>query len=209
MRRSRPNKHTQVSQSTGKSSHLRIIGGKWRSRKLQFQEAEGLRPTTDRIRETVFNWLSPYIYDARCLDVFSGSGALGLESLSRGASNAIFLEKNKYAAQSIKQNLSLLQANNGQVFHTDSLDWLNMPNGQTFDIVFLDPPFHKGLISPCCQLLEQNGWLEDHAKIYIEMEAGQTINNLPASWCLLKEKQGGQVQFKLYSRGQAVADDSE
>jgi 16S rRNA (guanine966-N2)-methyltransferase len=209
MKRPKPSKLARASTSSGTVSQLRIIGGKWRSRKLQFKGTEGLRPTTDRIRETLFNWLSPYIYDAQCLDVFSGSGALGLESLSRGANSVIFLEKNKLAAQSIKQNLSLLQADQGHVFHADSLDWLGLTNGQTFDIVFLDPPFHKGLVSPCCQLLEKNGWLSENALVYVEMEAGETIMPLPASWHLLKEKQGGQVQFKLYSKYHATAEERE
>ncbi len=194
----RPKKPHSHKSKQEKTSELRIIGGKWRSRRLRFTGAEGLRPTTDRVRETLFNWLAPYTHDAHCLDVFSGSGALGLETLSRGASEVVFLEKNKVAASSIKQNLETLGSDKGHVIHTDSLNWLATQPAQPFDIVFLDPPFHNGLLEPCYKLLSSQGWLADNALIYIEMEQGLSIEDLPNNWHLSKERHAGQVIIQLY-----------
>src|SRR5690606_3705719 len=127
-------------------NQLRIIGGQWRGRKLRFPDVEGLRPTGDRIRETLFNWLAPELPGARCLDLFAGSGSLGLEALSRGAAASWMLERDAHAAGCLRENLQLLAADGGVVQHLDSLTHLRQGNAeQPFDVIFIDPPFDRNL----------------------------------------------------------------
>ncbi|MGE4801145.1 16S rRNA (guanine(966)-N(2))-methyltransferase [Yersinia hibernica] len=183
------------------AGQIRIIGGKWRGRKLPVPDSPGLRPTTDRVRETLFNWLAPMIQGARCLDCFAGSGALGLEALSRYAGEATLLEADRHVAKQLSSNLALLHADNGQVVNTNSLQWLAQP-GQPFDLVFLDPPFRKGLLTDTINLLEQFNWLTADAWIYVEAEAESTAADVPASWQLHREKIAGQVAYRLYIRRQ-------
>ena len=180
----------------GGSNTLRIIGGRWRGRKLRFADGEGLRPTTDRVRETVFNWLQPVIAGARCLDLFSGSGALGLEALSRGAGEVLFIERNPQAVKALQGNLALLQAEGAEVRQGDALAYLRS-EPRPFDVVFLDPPFRQDLLVPALRLLAEGGWLADHARIYIELEAEQGEPELPVGWELLRSKQAGQVAYHL------------
>lgn len=182
--------------SKGGASKLRIIGGEWRSRQLPIIELDGLRPTTDRVRETVFNWLSFEIPGARCLDLFSGSGALGLEALSRGAKECTFVELNRSVAQQIERNLSTLQANNGTVHNSDALSFLQA-NPAPFDVIFLDPPFRKGLLEQVLPKLDER-WLAANAYIYIERESEAQLSLLPDHWQLKKEKRAGQLTFALY-----------
>lgn len=193
------------SQSAGQ---IRIIGGKWRGRKLPVPDSPGLRPTTDRVRETLFNWLAPMIQGARCLDCFAGSGALGLEALSRYAGEAILLEADRHVAKQLSSNLTLLSAENGQVVHTNSLQWLAQP-GQPFDLVFLDPPFRKDLLAETINLLEQFNWLAAEAWIYVEAEAESAAADVPASWQLHREKIAGQVAYRLYIRNKPTHQDAE
>lgn len=193
------------SQSAGQ---IRIIGGKWRGRKLPVPDSPGLRPTTDRVRETLFNWLAPMIQGARCLDCFAGSGALGLEALSRYAGEAILLEADRHVAKQLSSNLTLLSAENGQVVHTNSLQWLAQP-GQPFNLVFLDPPFRKGLLAETIDLLEQFNWLAADAWIYVEAEAESAAADVPASWQLHREKIAGQVAYRLYIRNKPTHQDAE
>jgi 16S rRNA (guanine966-N2)-methyltransferase len=180
------------------AGQIRIIGGKWRGRKLPVPDSPGLRPTTDRVRETLFNWLAPIIQGARCLDCFAGSGALGLEALSRYAHEAVLLEADRHVATQLSSNLTLLNAENGQVVNTNSLQWLAQP-GQPFDLVFLDPPFRKGLLAETIDLLEKFNWLAADAWIYVEAEAESTAAYVPASWQLHREKIAGQVTYRLYT----------
>lgn len=180
------------------AGQIRIIGGQWRGRKLPVPNSEGLRPTTDRVRETLFNWLAPVIHGARCLDCFAGSGALGLEALSRYAESATLLEYERPVAQQLSKNLALLQGN-GDVIHTNALTWL-AGSGRPFDVVFLDPPFRKGLLADSVTLLEQQGWLADEAWIYVEAEAESAATDVPATWTLHREKVAGQVAYRLYTR---------
>jgi len=187
------------SNSQAKSGNIRIIAGKYRGRKLTVLDVEGLRPTTDRVKETVFNWLMPYITDAKCLDCFAGSGGLGFEALSRGAKQVTFLELNKKAAQQLKLNLQTLQAQHGEVVNTDSLHYLNSITQQV-DIAFIDPPFRQDLLTDTITKLSQ-GWLAENALIYIEAEREAKITNLPKNWQLLKEKIAGQVAYRLYQNG--------
>lgn len=180
-------------------SNQRIIGGQWRSRRLSFPDAPGLRPTPDRVRETLYNWLAPHIDGARLLDCFAGSGALFLEGLSRGAGSGIALELERHAADSLRANLQLLQASQAEVTQTDSLRWLDRPADRQFDLVLLDPPFHRDLLQQACQLLEDNGWLAEQALVYTESEQPPSSLGLPARWQLHREKHTGQVYYALWT----------
>lgn len=180
----------------GGSNTLRIIGGEWRGRKLRFADGEGLRPTTDRVRETLFNWLQPIIAGARCLDLFSGSGALGLEALSRGAAEVVFVDTNPKAIAALKENLALLKANNATVTRGDALAYLQ-GDARPFDVVFLDPPFRKDLLQPALQQLSSGGWLAPGARIYLELESELGDPQLPEDWELLRSKHAGQVAYHL------------
>ncbi|UNK27983.1 16S rRNA (guanine(966)-N(2))-methyltransferase [Serratia plymuthica] len=189
------------------AGQIRIIGGQWRGRKLPVPNSPGLRPTTDRVRETLFNWLAPVIQGARCLDCFAGSGALGLEALSRYAGSATLLEFERPVAQQLEKNLALLQGK-GTVVNTNTLSWL-AGNGQPFDVVFLDPPFRKGLLAETVTLLEQQGWLADEAWIYVEAEAENAAADVPANWQLHREKVAGQVAYRLYVRSQEKTNNAD
>lgn len=181
------------------SGQIRIIGGQWRGRKLPVPDSPGLRPTTDRVRETLFNWLAPHMVDARCLDCFAGSGALGLEALSRYAANVTLLEMERHVAQQLQKNLATLSARNAQVVNTNSLTFLAQP-GTPHDVVFIDPPFRKGLLEETLSLLENNGWLADDALVYVESEVENGLPPVPAHWELHREKVAGQVAYRLYHR---------
>lgn len=182
------------------NNELRIIGGRWRGRKFRFAEVEGLRPTGDRIRETLFNWLAPELEGARCLDLFSGSGALGLEALSRGALACLLCERDPKAAALLRQNLQLLSASNGEVKEGDCLSMLGRGNsGPLYQVAFIDPPFHLKLWQACIDALEAGGWLTDMASIYIE--SGLNIPyEVPTNWVLHRDKRAGQVSYRLYYR---------
>ena len=180
----------------------RIIGGKWRGRRIKFDAADGLRPTTDRIRETVFNWLQPYIYHCRCLDVFAGSGVLGFEALSRGAQYAAFIEQNKKTVERLKDNIRTLAIENASVYHHDALSWLQTAEAvkredDKFDLVFLDPPVDSDLLAKSCKLLSTSGCLAKDAIIYVEHNRDTAIE-LPENWVALKEKKAGQVAYRLF-----------
>ncbi|WP_151883841.1 16S rRNA (guanine(966)-N(2))-methyltransferase RsmD, partial [Pseudomonas putida] len=173
----------------------------WRSRRLAVPEGEGLRPTPDRVRETVFNWLAPYIEGAHVLDAFTGSGALVLEALSRGAEDAVALDSNPAAIANLKNNLEILRCPRGQILQTDALRYLQGQAKQQFDVVFLDPPFHQDLLANTCDLLEQNQWLNEQAWVYTESEAAPSTLQLPGNWRLHREKKTGQVHYALWQRG--------
>ncbi|ELY4774153.1 16S rRNA (guanine(966)-N(2))-methyltransferase [Cronobacter turicensis] len=190
------------------SGQIRIIGGQWRGRKLPVPDSPGLRPTTDRVRETLFNWLAPYLVGARCLDCFAGSGALGLEALSRYAANATLLEMERGVAQQLQKNLATLKFSAAKVVNTNTLNFLSQ-NGEPHDIVFVDPPFRKGLLEETLNLLETRGWLAPQALIYVESEVENGLPPVPASWQLHREKVAGQVAYRLYlreSQGEQNAD---
>tara|TARA_R110000751_G_scaffold66696_1_gene136128 strand:+ start:459 stop:1049 length:591 start_codon:yes stop_codon:yes gene_type:complete len=184
------------SDKNASKGQIRIIAGQFRGRKLPVLMADGLRPTTDRVKETVFNWLMPYIQDANCLDCFAGSGGLGFEAISRGASAVTLVELNKLAAQLLKDNKALLKADNIQVIQQNALDFLHS-NQQSYSLVFIDPPFRKGLAQQTAQLLSEKG-LTDDALIYVEMETDHNTQIMPSHWQLLKEKVAGQVVYRLY-----------
>lgn len=182
--------------SKSKSGQIRIIGGAWRGRKLRFSTYAGLRPTPDRVRETLFSWLQPVILNARCLDLFSGSGALGFEASSRGAAQVVMVERNLQACREIRIQLEILAARGVEVITADSLAYLR-GSARDFDIVFLDPPFDSGLLEPCCQYLESSGWLVPGAYIYLEARGRNSLPSLPSNWNLLRSKQAGEVGYYL------------
>ncbi|MFC0138934.1 16S rRNA (guanine(966)-N(2))-methyltransferase [Erwinia mallotivora] len=183
----------------GGPGQIRIIGGLWRGRKLPVPDSAGLRPTTDRVRETLFNWLAADIQGARCLDCFAGSGALGLEALSRHAASATLLELERPVAQQLEKNLTTLGATTGKVINTNTLQYLAQP-GEPYDLVFIDPPFRKGLLEQTLSQLESGGWLSDQALIYVESEVENGMPAVPGRWQLHREKVAGQVAYRLYVR---------
>lgn len=190
-------KKSQTQQAKGE---VRIIAGLWRGRKLPVLNAEGLRPTGDRVKETLFNWLMPYIHQAECLDGFAGSGSLGFEALSRQAKKVTFLELDKTVANQLKKNLQTLKcsAEQADVINQSSLDFLKQIQNQPhFDVVFLDPPFYFGLAEQAISLLAENNWLRPNALIYVETEKDKPLIT-PENWTLLKEKNTGMVSYRLY-----------
>ncbi|QCJ71368.1 16S rRNA (guanine(966)-N(2))-methyltransferase RsmD [Providencia heimbachae] len=184
---------------TASLGQIRIIGGTWRGRKLPVRDSEGLRPTTDRVKETLFNWLMPVIREARCLDCYAGSGSLGFEALSRLADNVTFIELDKQNTQLLIENKARLQATHATVINNSCLSVLAQA-GTPFDVVFIDPPFRKGLLNETVQLLEKNHWLADESWIYIESEAELPLTDIPANWQLHREKIAGQVAYRLFIR---------
>jgi 16S rRNA (guanine966-N2)-methyltransferase len=177
---------------------VRIIGGQWRGRKLHFPAVAGLRPTPDRVRETVFNWLMPVIRDARCLDLFAGSGALGIEALSRGAAHVTFVDQNPTVVSYLKEQIAMLDAiNKAEVYCSEAIGWSTTSR---FNIIFIDPPFNQNLIEPCCRQLIKSNLLAPEAYIYIEAEATLKRLPIPTDWELLKTKVAGQVGYHLFFR---------
>lgn len=188
--------HKNTSCYTGQ---IRIIGGQWRGRKLLVPNSPGLRPTTNRMRETLSNWLAPVLHGANCLDCFAGSGALGLEALSRAAASVTLLEQDRTVSTQLAKNLQLLSAQQARVVTIDSLRWLAQP-GDKFNVVFIDPPFRQGMIDDTVSLLERYHRLNDEAWIYIESETKGPIPTVPAHWQLHREKVAWRVAYRLYIR---------
>lgn len=181
--------------------YVRIIGGQWRGRKIAIPPVLKLRPTPDRVRETLFNWLMPVIAGARCLDLFAGSGALGLEALSRGAHFVSFIDNDRKVIDHLHYYLRELGANNATVQQADSR--FSLPKNepfQPFDIVFLDPPFHQNEIVPCLEWLKQPGWLAPNALIYIEVEADWPGWSMLQEWQVVRSQRAGQVSYSLIRR---------
>ena len=183
----------------GNTRVIRIIGGTWRGRRFRFADVPDIRPTPDRVRETLFNWLGSRVIGARCLDLFAGSGALGFEALSRGAASAVFVEQSAVAARALTELRATLDAQGAHVEREDAFRFLRRAP-TPFDIVFLDPPFAAGLLSKSAELLEAHGWLAPEALIYVESAAREPLPPLPASWQSLKAKQAGEVGYHLFAR---------
>jgi len=179
-------------------NQVRIIGGEHRGRKLIFPDIPGLRPTGDRIRETLFNWLQPSLTGASCLDLFAGSGALGLEAASRGAGRVVMLDRSPVVVDQLRQNISLLSLDQTQVEQADAITWLQRP-AQQFDIVFIDPPFADELVQSACHGLVAGGWLRPDALLYLELDVASAPPELPPTLTILKEKKAGQVAYYLCS----------
>jgi 16S rRNA (guanine966-N2)-methyltransferase len=176
---------------------LRIIAGSWRGRKLAVLDLEGLRPTPDRVRETVFNWLQPHLGQSRCLDLFAGTGALGLEAASRGAGHVSLVELNSKAAMQLRTHCQTLSAEQCEVHLQAATDFLNQ-HQQQYDIVFIDPPYQSDYWSEVAEQLIATGSLADDALIYLEYPRQLDKPLLPAQWQLIKEKKAGAVNYCLF-----------
>ncbi|MEO0369119.1 MAG: 16S rRNA (guanine(966)-N(2))-methyltransferase RsmD [Pseudomonadota bacterium] len=180
-------------------SSIRIIGGEWRGTKLEVLDVAGLRPTTDRVRETLFNWLQAYIAGATCLDLYAGTGALGLEALSRGADHVTFFELNGRVAKQINQHLNKLQATDrGTVQTGDTRHLLSNSTPLKYDLVFVDPPFSDQLIESTILSLADKGWLNKQGLLYLESDANTEQAKLPNFFKPLREKRAGTARYALY-----------
>lgn len=177
---------------------IRVIGGRWRGRRIILPSEADIRPTPDRARETLFNWLAPVIDGMKCLDLFAGSGALGIEALSRGASETWFIEKNELVAAHLSETLQRLECGSARVITADAAHFLEK-EAVCFDLVLLDPPFDGIDLGNLCTLLEA-GWLSSGAYIYLEMHRRTELPGLPANWTAIREKTAGQVRFALAKR---------
>ena len=186
-------------QPSSTSGRVRLIGGQWRHRSLDFPVVDAVRPTPDRVRETLFNWLAPTLPGSRCLDLFAGSGALGLEALSRGADHSTFVDSSSALTRALRRNLGILDAANGEVIESDVMTYLRASAGSAVDLVFLDPPFRAGLIQPVCDLLASRSWLRGHGHLYLEHESDAPEPHLPREWQLHRRKTAGQVCYSLYA----------
>ncbi|MFV1997178.1 MAG: 16S rRNA (guanine(966)-N(2))-methyltransferase RsmD [Acidiferrobacterales bacterium] len=176
---------------------LRIIGGEWRGRRINVIDSEGLRPTPDRVRETVFNWLQAWVPGARCLDLFAGTGALCLEALSRGAKWAVMVEKSARVARNLQQNVAQLGTDAATVVNDDSQHYLK-GQVEVFDIVFVDPPFKRSdLIEVSMATLNERGWVKTGSWVYIESTSESGAPILPSGWTLMHSKIAGQVGYHL------------
>lgn len=182
-----------------RKNEIRIIGGLWRSRRLAFPSSEGLRPTPDRVRETLFNWLRSEVEGSVCLDLYAGSGALGFEAASRGASQVVMVESQPDVLRALKENCSRLDARQVQVIGGCAKDYLGR-DPESFDLVFLDPPFRRGWLARSAALLEARNWLGPSALIYLEGERGMDFSLLPSNWSTLREGVAGEVAFRLCRR---------
>lgn len=193
----RPRPQRAVGMSTGRArNELRIIGGAWRGRRIRFAPVAALRPSPDRVRETLFNWLREEVPGSRCLDLFAGSGALGIEALSRGAAHTLFVDCDSAVVRELRANLTLLGAQNAELLREDALRFLQ-GTPRKFDIVFLDPPFASGCLPEVCRLLDGRGWLAPGAYIYLEQSAREPLDGLPEGWALLRSKRAGEVGYHL------------
>ena len=181
-------------------NQLRIIGGEHRGRRLHFPDGQGLRPTADRVRETLFNWLRGGVEAARVLDLFAGSGALGLEALSRGAAGVVFVERARPAVRQLRENLRLLGLQErAEVVQADARRFLSRPGGP-FDLVFLDPPFAEQLLGGVARQLESRGFLAPGAWIYLEQDSARPWPELPQNWTRYREGKAGQAGYRLMHR---------
>ena len=183
---------------------LRIIGGAWRGRRIHFPPVAAIRPTPDRVRETLFNWLQMDVAGSRCLDLYAGSGALGLEALSRGASQVVFVEVDSSAARHLSQTLHDLECDRGAVVTADAKRYLDS-HSEPFDIVFLDPPYADRALADICSRIEQGGWLRPGGLAYLEDAASAGLPDLPPGWTLLKSKRAGAVGYHLARRDPPAA----
>lgn len=186
-------------ESSKPRGRVRIVGGTWRSRLISVPASADLRPTPDRVRETLFNWLAPIIDGARCLDLFAGTGALGIEALSRGAAWVDFVERDPRLAQALRQNLQRLRQTQAAVRCADALQLLGETPPNAYDIAFVDPPFSEGLWQTAAFALENNGWLRAAGWIYLEMPANAQVA-VPDTWSLHRESAAGAVRYALYRR---------
>jgi len=178
---------------------LRIIGGEWRGRKIRFPPVQAIRPTPDRVRETVFNWLQGITPGSRCLDLYAGSGALGLEALSRGAREVVFVDVEPAVVRHIGDTLRALGCDRGRTVRADAAGFLAQP-ATPFDVIFLDPPFAEPVLPDLCRRIEAGGWLQEGGLVYLESPAATGEPDLPPGWTLVKSKRAGEVGYHLARR---------
>lgn len=176
---------------------VRIIGGGWRGRRVRFHDSPGLRPTPDRVRETLFNWLQHSIADTRCLDLFAGSGVLGLEALSRGAREVVFVDQAHVAALALRAEVERLGGGaKARVIEAAAARFLSAP-GEPFDVIFLDPPYGQGALGEYVTMIEAGGWVKAGGSVYLECERAAGVPSLPPHWELMKSKSAGEVGYHL------------
>ncbi|ROR34236.1 16S rRNA (guanine(966)-N(2))-methyltransferase RsmD [Inmirania thermothiophila] len=181
---------------TGRPGRVRIVGGCWRGRRLPVPSVPGLRPTPDRVRETLFNWLAPRIAGAACLDLFAGSGALGLEAASRGAARVVLVERDARLAQALRARLVELGAEGVEVVRADVLRWLACTPPVPFDVVFVDPPYAARLQGPVLARLAR-GWVRPGGWVYVEQPRQEAPAAAPPGWRVVREGRAGAVAFRL------------
>lgn len=195
MNNKRPKRHGGPVAGSRKRG-LRIIGGAWRGRRIDFVELPTLRPTPDRVRETLFNWLQPIIPGAVCLDLFAGSGALGFEAASRGAVRVILVENHPRAVRQLQSVAGKLQTKQIEIVHADAQNWLQLTS-ERFDVVLLDPPFDDDGLVIAINILAQRNLLKHDARVYIETSSDRALPELPAGWSMTHRKQAGHVVYCL------------
>lgn len=176
---------------------LRIVAGNWRGRRLPIPEVEGLRPTGERVRETLFNWLMLWIPGKRCLDLYAGTGALGFEALSRGAASCVFVENHPKALRQLAGNIDALDARSATLLRGDALERLTEIDAGSVDIVFLDPPFQADKLGTVCRRVAESGILAPGAKVYVEADRAVGLPDLPAAWQVAKSARAGNVCYAL------------
>lgn len=176
---------------------VRIVAGKWRGRRLPVPAAPGLRPTSERIRETLFNWLAPRIEGARGLDLYAGTGALGFEALSRGAAEVLFVEQSEAALRALTDSARLLEAADAAIHAGDAVQFLQKAEARQRDIVFLDPPFGDARLEELCRLLVARPWLAPGAAVYLEQDRKAGALDFPDGWRTAREKCAGNVRYTL------------
>lgn len=187
------------------SSRVRIIGGRWRGRRVSFPGVEGLRPTPDRVRETVFNWLAPYIDGARVLDLYAGSGILGFEALSRGALSVVAVESHRFVADRLRASCRELQAGRFEVVVMDAMHYLGVSPPRPFDIVFVDPPYAAADYDAICAALEAGGHLAPDALIHVELATNRaSAFSAPDLWTCHRSSRAGQITYQLWRRSGGV-----
>jgi 16S rRNA (guanine966-N2)-methyltransferase len=181
---------------------LRIIGGEWRGRKIRFPPVQAIRPTPDRVRETVFNWLQGVTPGSRCLDLYAGSGALGFEALSRGAREVVFVDVEPAVVRHLGDTLRELGCDRGRAVRGDAAGFL-AGSPTPFDVIFLDPPFAAPVLADICRRIEAGGWLKAGGLAYLEAPAAAGVPELPPGWTLLRSKRAGEVGYHLARRDAA------
>ncbi|HEX7062901.1 MAG TPA: 16S rRNA (guanine(966)-N(2))-methyltransferase RsmD [Woeseiaceae bacterium] len=188
---------TSVAGAEPPPGRVRIVAGKWRGRRLPVADVAGLRPTGERIRETLFNWLAPRIEGARCLDLYAGTGALGFEALSRGAGQVTFVERSPAAVAALRRAAALLGAEGARIHAGDARELLRRGGQGGLDLVFLDPPFDGDRLSELCRLLAEGQWLAPAAAVYLEQARDAPEAALPEGWRTIREQRAGNVRFTL------------
>lgn len=191
-----PPRRSTPAKTAAAPGKVRIIAGSLRNSRLAVPDLPGLRPTAERVRETLFNWLAPHIEGARCLDLFAGTGALGIEAASRGAGEVVMVERDASLAAALRANLLRFKLTTTKVENADALGFLERADG-AFDIAFLDPPFAQGLWEPATQRLQERGLLRAGAFVYVESPVSMAPV-VPADWSVHREGRAGEVRYVLY-----------